>query len=183
MAIYDRMALHSKVNCLDALETGSIAHYASYAHVCEVAHAFKEPFPAEFPRQAGKREDTHGYYMCLVPRSALAVLEAMDDDPDAALIDQREKEAYATLRNRGCEREGEGTEEDREGFDSSAGILCRHFTPFRMELQAWESAPKTTNRLEVAARVFCASCHALFGDRPQLALHRCRDQVRPAAST
>jgi hypothetical protein len=106
-------------------------------------HAFKEPFPAEFPRQAGKREDTHGYYMCLVPRSALAVLEAMDDDLDAALIDQREKEAYPTLRNRGCEREAEGTEEeeeeDREGFESSADILCRHFPPFRMELQVGSS--------------------------------------------
>lgn len=59
--------------------------------------------------------------MCLVPRSALAVLEAMDGDPNAALIDQREKEAYSALRNRGCEREAEGAEEDREGFESSAG--------------------------------------------------------------
>lgn len=189
VAIYDRMAFHSKVNRMDELETGSIAHYASYAHVCEVTHAFKEPFPAQFPRQAGKREDTHGYYMCLVPRSALAVLEAMDDDPDAALIDQREKEAYhhhrhhPTLSRSGCEREVESAEEeDREGFESAAGI-CRHFKPFRMELQAWESAPKTIKRLEVAARVFCASCHALFSDRAQLALHRCRHQVRPAAST
>ncbi|ELR20029.1 uncharacterized protein ACA1_113750 [Acanthamoeba castellanii str. Neff] len=184
VAIYDRMAFHSKVNRMDELETGSIAHYASYAHVCEVT-----PFPAQFPRQAGKREDTHGYYMCLVPRSALAVLEAMDDDPDAALIDQREKEAYhhhrhhPTLSRSGCEREVESAEEeDREGFESAAGI-CRHFKPFRMELQAWESAPKTIKRLEVAARVFCASCHALFSDRAQLALHRCRHQVRPAAST
>lgn len=108
-------------------------------------HAFKEPFPAQFPRQAGKREDTHGYYMCLVPRSALAVLEAMDDDPDAALIDQREKEAYhhhrhhPTLSRSGCEREVESAEEgDREGFESAAGI-CRHFKPFRMELQVGSS--------------------------------------------
>jgi hypothetical protein len=176
VALYDQhTAFHGKVNQMEKSETESIPEYASYAHVCEFRHDFRTPFPTQFPSTARKREDTHNYWMCIVPRSSREVLAGMDRN--AALIDEREKEAYSTFVHHQRPYPAIGNREDEENMvgeqEFEFAAVCKCYKPFQKEKEAWEAVKEVRSRREVAAQVFCAYCHALFSDRYRLNAHQC----------